>query len=180
MKSCRPRAAGSAARPSGCRPPRSPWRPWPLLGWRRTAASWRGGLASAARAAPTSAADDLPNRGDTEAAVFDVAPAVDFAKHRTELGVRDLQPVAQRLDRTAAPVGVTGDGEALAGAIKDHLGRGGGEADMFDIETYQGSGAAAADGHQEQQRAIAQSGQVAAAGPGQAQQLGRRWPRRAA
>src|SRR5271170_1356336 len=110
MKRHPPQAVGSAARPSGCRPPRSPWQPWSQLAWPRTGVSWRGSLAGAARAAPSPPTDDLPDRGDTETTVFDVPPAVDFAKHRAKLRVRDLQPVAQRLDRTAAPVGVTGDG----------------------------------------------------------------------
>ncbi len=83
-----------------------------MLAWWRTGVSWCGGLSGAARAAPGPPADDLADRGGGEAAVFDVAPAVDFAKHRAELGVGDLQPVTQRLDRTAAAVGVTGDGAA--------------------------------------------------------------------
>src|SRR5271168_2944571 len=77
MKRHPPQAVGSAARPSECPPPRSPWQPWPLLAWRRTGASWRGSLAGAARAAPGPPTDDLADRGDTEAAVFDVPPAVD-------------------------------------------------------------------------------------------------------
>jgi hypothetical protein len=84
-----PHGAGSAARPSACRPPRSLWRRLPLLPWRLADSSWRGGVAGAARATPGPAAYDVPHRSDTEAAVFDGAPAVDFSKHRSEPRVGD-------------------------------------------------------------------------------------------
>jgi hypothetical protein len=144
--------------------------------------SWRGGLTGAARTAPAPAAHDLPDRADLEAAVFDIAPVVDFAKYRAEPRIGNLQPATQRLDRTAALVSFTGDGEVadpVADAIEGHFGRSRGEPDMFDIQADQGSGAEAAGSHQ-QQLAIAQSGQVAAASDGQADQQGRRRAQRTA
>ena len=157
-----PASIGSAAIRAGHRPPR---RPWP----RPSASASRAGLPVTTRGPPR---QDKADRIGAEAAMLDIAPAIDLAEHRPEPGVRRAQPVPQRLHRTGTRVGTASDGDLAHGVTaKGELDGGRGEAQPLDVETDQRE-TPEPGGHQQQQGAIAQPGEIPGASDRHAHQLG--------